>query len=73
MVLQTRTAFDGEVKAGTQPEDLNNVNLGLVHPLTGPLYVQGAQPGWRANTRSALVERHRLPNPSGKPVRVNVA
>lgn len=45
VVLQTRNAFDGEVTTATRPEDLNNVNLGVVHPLTGPVYVQGAQPG----------------------------
>ena len=45
VVLQTRNAFDGGVTPDTRPEDLNNVNLGLVHPLTGPVYIQGAQPG----------------------------
>ena len=45
VVLQTRNAFDGEVLPDSRPEDLNNVDLGVVHPLTGPVYVQGAQPG----------------------------
>ena len=45
VVLQTRNAFDGEVTPATRPGDLNTVNLGVVHPLTGPVYVQGAQPG----------------------------
>jgi formamidase len=45
VVLQTRHALDGEVTPATRPEDLRNVNLGLVHPLTGPVYVQGAEPG----------------------------
>ncbi|MEK7807113.1 MAG: acetamidase/formamidase family protein, partial [Chloroflexota bacterium] len=45
VVLQTRHALDGEVTPATRPEDLRNVNLGLIHPLTGPVYVQGAEPG----------------------------
>ena len=45
VALQTRNAIDGEVTPATRPEDLRNVNLGLVHPLTGPVYVQGAEPG----------------------------
>ena len=45
VVLQTRNAFDGGVTPGSKHEDLRNINLGLVHPLTGPVYVQGAEPG----------------------------
>ena len=45
VVLQTRSALDGEVTPTSKAEDLHNVNLDLVHPLTGPVYVQGAEPG----------------------------
>ena len=45
VVLQTRNAIDGGVTPSSKPEDLGNINLGLVHPLTGPVYVQGAEPG----------------------------
>ncbi len=45
VVLQTRNAIDGGVVPTSRPEDLRNINLGLVHPLTGPVYVQGAEPG----------------------------
>ncbi len=45
VVLQTRNALDGGVTPASKPEDLLNVDLGLVHPLTGPVYVQGAEPG----------------------------
>ena len=45
VVLQTRHALDGEVTPSSQSADLGNVNLNLVHPLTGPVYVQGAEPG----------------------------
>ena len=45
VVLQTRNAFDGEVTPSSKAADVGNVNLRLVHPLTGPVYVQGAEPG----------------------------
>lgn len=43
--LETRDAFDGFVTPATTGEDLRNANLGVVHPLTGPVYVKGAEPG----------------------------
>ena len=45
VVLQTRNAIDGGVTPTSNHADLLNINLGLVHPLTGPVYVQGAEPG----------------------------
>ena len=45
VVMQTRNAFDGQITPDTQPPDLLRTNLGLVHPLTGPVYVNGAEPG----------------------------
>jgi len=45
VVLQTRHALDGEVTPTSSAQDVGNVNLNLVHPLTGPVYVQGAEPG----------------------------
>ena len=43
--LETRDAFDGFISPTTTAADLQNANLGVVHPLTGPVYVKGAQPG----------------------------
>lgn len=43
--LETRDAFDGFITPATTAEDLRNANLGIVHPLTGPVYVKGAEPG----------------------------
>ena len=43
--LQTRHAFDGQITPSTRPSDLLQTDLGLVHPLTGPVYVNGAEPG----------------------------
>ena len=45
VVMQTRDAFDGQIGSSTIAADLANVDLNLVHPLTGPVYVNGAQPG----------------------------
>ena len=38
-------AADEEIKLGSGVEDLVNMNSDLVHPLTGPVYVEGAEPG----------------------------
>jgi formamidase len=45
VVLQTRHAFDGGVTPSSTASDLLNADLNLVHPLTGPVYVKGAEPG----------------------------
>ena len=45
VVLQTRNAFDGEVTPSSRAGDLSNLNLNVVHPLTGPVFVNGAEPG----------------------------
>ena len=45
VVMQTRNAFDGGITPNTKPDDIRDVNLNLVHPLTGPVYVKGAEPG----------------------------
>ena len=45
VVMQTRNAFDGQITPNTQAPDLLQTDLGLVHPLTGPVYVNGAEPG----------------------------
>jgi formamidase len=43
--IQTRDAFDGQITPATTAADLLRCDLNLVHPLTGPVYVAGAQPG----------------------------
>ena len=40
--IQTRDAFDGQITPATTPEDLRRCDLNRVHPLTGPVYVDGA-------------------------------
>jgi len=43
--LQTRDASDGQVQAGMTPADLQSMDAYAAHPLTGPVWINGAQPG----------------------------
>jgi formamidase len=43
--LQTRDAADGQIGPNSTAEDVARVDLSVVHPLTGPVYVNGAEPG----------------------------
>ena len=45
VVLPTRDALDGQFTPDTTAADFGNMNAGAIHPLTGPVYVKGAQPG----------------------------
>jgi formamidase len=45
VVLQTRDAFDGQMGPEATLETVAGPNLNVVHPLTGPVYVNGAEPG----------------------------
>jgi formamidase len=45
VVLETRDATDGVVTPTMTSADLHRVDLNLVHPLTGPVFVNGADPG----------------------------
>ena len=43
--METRDALDGQYNSATTAEEVAASNLNLVHPLTGPVYVNGAEPG----------------------------
>jgi len=45
VVFETRDAFDGQLNSGSTGADVEKLNLNVVHPLTGPVYVKGAEPG----------------------------
>jgi formamidase len=45
VVLDTRDTFDGAFDAGSTTKDVEQADFGLVHPLTGPVFVAGAEPG----------------------------
>ena len=44
-VLETRDALDSDLTFDSKAQDLAAVNLNLVHPLTGPVYIEGAKRG----------------------------
>ena len=45
VVLQTRDALDGQFNPNTMEKDFDGIDPGAIHPLTGPVFVKGAQPG----------------------------
>lgn len=45
IALETRDALDGQLHPETTVADLAGVDAGVVHPLTGPVFVKGAMPG----------------------------
>ena len=45
VILETRDALDGQLTPDSKSSDAGSVNLNVVHPLTGPVYVNGAEPG----------------------------
>lgn len=45
VVIETRDAVDGTLPPGSTEADFPTMDTGAVHPLTGPVYVKGAEPG----------------------------
>ena len=45
VVLETRDALDGQIRPGSTVADFEKLDVGAVHPLTGPVFVKGAKPG----------------------------
>jgi len=45
VVMETRDAFDGQITKDSGVDDVVKSNLNVVHPLTGPVHVDGAEPG----------------------------
>ncbi len=43
--VETRDALDGQVGPDSTNEDVEKVDLGRVHALSGPVHVEGAEPG----------------------------
>lgn len=43
--FECRDALDGQVTPGSTVEDLANASFDPVHPLTGPVAIEGAEPG----------------------------
>jgi formamidase len=45
ITLETRDGLDGQLTRNSSNADVLALDLGLGHPLTGPIYVGGAEPG----------------------------
>jgi formamidase len=45
ITLETRDGIDGQLTRESSHGDVGRLELGLGHPLTGPLHVEGAEPG----------------------------
>jgi len=45
VIIETRDAFDAQLNPRSTHADAGKLRLGPVHPLTGPVYVKGAEPG----------------------------
>lgn len=45
VVIETRDAFDSNLTLESTPEDVTALDLNLVHPMTGPIFVEGAVRG----------------------------
>ena len=45
VLLETRDAFDGQMRPGVTEADFAGMDAGVIHPLTGPVAVKGAAPG----------------------------
>src|SRR5919201_758652 len=56
VIYETRDAFDGQFHPGSSAEDVSAANLNVVHPLTGPVYVKGAEPGDLLEVRLLAIE-----------------
>jgi formamidase len=45
LTLETRDGLDGALHADSTSEDVARIDLGQPHPMTGPIFVEGAEPG----------------------------
>ncbi len=43
--LDVLDGVDGQIRSGMKDADLAGIDMGRVHPLTGPVHVEGAEPG----------------------------
>jgi len=43
--VETEEATDRQLRLGSSTEEMASLDFDLIHPLTGPVYVEGAEPG----------------------------
>jgi formamidase len=58
VILQTRDALEGQIGRDATAETVGACNLNVVHPLTGPVYVNGAERGDLLEVEILEVEPH---------------
>ena len=45
VIFETRDALDSDLDLGSVPADVTAIDLNLVHPMTGPIHIEGAERG----------------------------
>lgn len=45
IVLHTRDALDAKLNINSVPKDVTAIDTNLIHPMTGPIYIEGAKRG----------------------------
>ena len=45
IVVHTRDALDSNLTIDSEPKDVLAIDLNLIHPMTGPIYIEGAERG----------------------------
>ncbi|TMQ11534.1 MAG: acetamidase/formamidase family protein [Deltaproteobacteria bacterium] len=45
VVMETRDALDGQITSASNADDVSRADLRPAHALTGPVYIEGAEPG----------------------------
>ena len=45
IVVHTRDALDSNLNINSKPKDVTAIDLNLIHPMTGPIYIEGAKRG----------------------------
>ncbi|MEL9970726.1 acetamidase/formamidase family protein [Metallosphaera sp.] len=45
VIVESKDASDGQVTPSSVPSDLNKLDFSRIHPLTGPIEIEGAEPG----------------------------
>jgi formamidase len=66
VVLQTRDALDGQIQPSSTVEDVRRADLRPAHPLTGPVWIDGAEPGDLLEVKIEAID----PEPFGFTVQV---
>ncbi len=45
IVVHTRDALDSKLNINSLPKDVTAIDINLIHPMTGPIYIEGAKRG----------------------------